>query len=63
MEQFTGLLPAATLELPQAFLAAIDELVPPGTAVADFLNNAGWQVGHLPGLDNDTSSGSTRGTA
>jgi len=54
MEQFTGLLPAATLALPQSFLAGVDRLVPPGTAAADFLNNAGWQVGHLPGLD-DTS--------
>lgn len=51
LEQFNSLLPAATLELPQSFLSAIDKLVPPGTAVADFLNNAGWQVGRLPGLD------------
>jgi aryl-alcohol dehydrogenase-like predicted oxidoreductase len=51
MEQFTSLLPAATLELPGELLAALDELVPPGTAVADFHNNAGWQVGRLPGLD------------
>jgi aryl-alcohol dehydrogenase-like predicted oxidoreductase len=53
MEQLTDLLPAAELELPESLLTALDELVPPGTAVADFLNNAGWQVGHLPGLDND----------
>jgi aryl-alcohol dehydrogenase-like predicted oxidoreductase len=51
LEQFTDLLPAATLELPESFLAAVDEIVPPGTAVADFLNNAGWQVGRLNGLD------------
>lgn len=51
MEQFTSLLPAATLELPQSLLDALDTLVPPGTAVADFHNNAGWQVGKLPGLE------------
>ncbi|HZP82341.1 MAG TPA: aldo/keto reductase [Chthonomonadaceae bacterium] len=53
MEQFTDLLPAAELSLPDSLLSALDELVPPGTAVADFHNNAGWQVGHLPGLDDD----------
>jgi aryl-alcohol dehydrogenase-like predicted oxidoreductase len=53
LEQFHELLPAADLSLPPSFLTALDELVPPGTAVADFLNNAGWQVGRLPGLDND----------
>ena len=51
MEQFESLLPAGTLALPDSFLKAIDELVPPGTAVADFLNNADWQIGKLPGLD------------
>ncbi len=51
LQQFEDLLPAATLILPDTFLAALDELVPPGTAVADFLNNCGWQVGRLPGLD------------
>jgi aryl-alcohol dehydrogenase-like predicted oxidoreductase len=51
--QLTELLPAATLELPETLLLAVDDLVPPGTAVADFLNNAGWQVGHLPGLDDE----------
>ncbi len=50
VEHFRDLLPAATLKLPDSLLAAIDELVPPGTAVADFLNNAGWQIGRLPGL-------------
>ena len=55
MEQFQDLLPAATALLPQTLLDALYELVPPGTAVADFLNNAGWQIGHLPGLDNDKS--------
>lgn len=51
MAQFRDILPAATLELPADFLAAVDEVVPPGTAVADFLNNAGWQVGKIPGIE------------
>ncbi|MDX1933501.1 MAG: aldo/keto reductase [Capsulimonadales bacterium] len=51
LEQFTGLLPAANLVLPATFLSAVDEIVPPGTAVAHFLNNAGWQIGRLSGLD------------
>ncbi len=51
LEQFEDLLPAGTHTLSDDFLTAIDELVPPGTAVADFLNNAGWQIGKLPGLD------------
>lgn len=51
LEQFETLLPSGTLTLSDAFLAAIDALVPPGTAVADFLNNAGWQVGRLTGLE------------
>jgi aryl-alcohol dehydrogenase-like predicted oxidoreductase len=53
LDQLSDLIPAATLELPETFLFACDDLVPPGTAVADFLNNAGWQVGHLPGLDDE----------
>jgi aryl-alcohol dehydrogenase-like predicted oxidoreductase len=51
LNQFTDLLPAADLVLPDSLLAALDELVPPGTAVADFLNNSKWQIGRLPGLD------------
>ncbi|MGC4042668.1 MAG: aldo/keto reductase [Armatimonas sp.] len=51
LKQFTSVLPAASLTLSAEFLSAVDTLVPPGSAVADFLNNAGWQVSHLPGLD------------
>jgi 1-deoxyxylulose-5-phosphate synthase len=51
LEQFRDLLPSATLRLPESLLAALDELVPPGTAVADFHNNAAWQIGKLPGLE------------
>lgn len=51
-EQLNALLPAASLQLTSDFLTEIDKLVPPGTAVADFLSpNVSWQVGHLPGLD------------
>lgn len=51
LAQLHDLIPAADLVLPTELLTALDALVPPGTAVADFLNNAGWQVGRLPGLD------------
>jgi len=51
-EHLLGLIPAATLSLSSEFLVKIDELVPPGTAVADFLSpNVSWQVGHIPGID------------
>lgn len=50
IDQFRDILPAATLELSPDFLAAVDEIVPPGTAVADFLNNSGWQVGKIAGI-------------
>jgi aryl-alcohol dehydrogenase-like predicted oxidoreductase len=55
--QLADLVPAATLTLPTSFLTACDTLVPPGTAVADFLNNAGWQRGRLPGLDDGHHGG------
>ena len=52
MEHLQSLLPAATLKLPADLLERLDELVPPGTAVADFLSpNVSWQIGHLPGID------------
>lgn len=51
-EHLLGLIPAATLKLSSEFLNKIDELVPPGTAVADFLSpNVSWQKGHIPGID------------
>jgi aryl-alcohol dehydrogenase-like predicted oxidoreductase len=50
LAQFRDTLPAATLELAPDFLAGVDEIVPPGTAVADFLNNSGWQVGKIAGI-------------
>lgn len=53
LAQLNDLLPAADMTLPASLLSAVDELVPPGTAAADFLNNAGWQIGRLPGLDTD----------
>jgi len=52
LEHFLDLIPAATLNLSPDFLTQIDELVPPGTAVADFLSpNVKWQVGHIQGID------------
>jgi aryl-alcohol dehydrogenase-like predicted oxidoreductase len=52
MEHLLNLIPAASLKLPADFLAKVDELVPPGTAVADFLTpNVPWQIGHLPGIN------------
>ena len=52
-EHLLTLIPAATLKLSSEFLNIIDELVPPGTAVADFLSpNVSWQIGHLPGISN-----------
>lgn len=42
MEQLQHLLPAAELTLSEAFLAACDEIVPPGSAVANFHNTAPW---------------------
>jgi aryl-alcohol dehydrogenase-like predicted oxidoreductase len=51
-EHLLELIPAATLKLSTDFLTKIDELVPPGTAVADFLSpNVSWQIGHIPGID------------
>jgi len=42
LEQLQGLLPVLEMELDAEFLAACDELVPPGSAVADFHNSAPW---------------------
>jgi len=52
MDHLKSILPAVDLNLPVDFLAKIDELIPPGTAIADFLSpNVSWQIGHLPGID------------
>ena len=52
-EHMVSVLPAADLNLSTDILSSIDELVPPGTAVADFLRpSTTWHVGHLPGLTN-----------
>lgn len=56
LEQLTSVLPAASLKLSSDFLAGVDALVPSGSAVADFHNNAGWQIGRLPGLDDTPSA-------
>lgn len=49
-EQVISLATACDTVLPAELLSQIDDLVPPGTAVADFLNNSGWQVGKIAGL-------------
>lgn len=55
-EHLLALIPAATMKLSSEFLNKIDELVPPGTAVADFLSpNVNWQIGHIPGIDHTFS--------
>lgn len=45
LAQLESYLPALEAKLPPDLLAAVDEIVPPGTAVADFHNNSGWFVG------------------
>lgn len=42
IEQLEHLLPVMTMRLDEAARAACDELVPPGSAVANFHNSAGW---------------------
>ena len=42
LEQLEQLIPLLDMELPAELRAACDELVPPGSAVADFHNTANW---------------------
>jgi len=42
MEQLEHLLPVAEMELDDETRAACDQLVPPGSAVANFFNTSGW---------------------
>jgi aryl-alcohol dehydrogenase-like predicted oxidoreductase len=42
LEQLEHLLPVLEIKLDQKLQAACDELVSPGTAVADFHNSSGW---------------------
>lgn len=42
LEQLEHLLPVAEMRLDERLRAACDELVPPGSAVANFHNSAGW---------------------
>jgi aryl-alcohol dehydrogenase-like predicted oxidoreductase len=41
-EQLEFILPVAEMQLDESVRAACDDLVPPGTAVADFHNTSGW---------------------
>jgi aryl-alcohol dehydrogenase-like predicted oxidoreductase len=42
LEQLEHVMPVMEMELDEGIRAACDELVPPGTHVANFLNTAGW---------------------
>ena len=42
MAHLRDFLPVGDMTLPDDIRAACDELVPPGTAVANFHNSAGW---------------------
>ena len=42
LEQLEHLLPVLEMELTETIQAACDELVPPGSAVANFHNSSGW---------------------
>jgi 1-deoxyxylulose-5-phosphate synthase len=42
LEQLEHLLPVLEMKLNETILAACDELVPPGSAVANFHNSSGW---------------------
>lgn len=46
-DQLKAYLPAVDIELDQAVLDKIDEIVPPGSAVMDFHDTSGWYVGPL----------------
>ena len=53
VEQLEDSLAALEVTLDEEVLAAVDRLVPPGTAMANFHNNTGWYVGQVhPLLDN-----------
>jgi aryl-alcohol dehydrogenase-like predicted oxidoreductase len=47
VEQLEDNLPALDLTLDDAVLAAVDDLVPPGTALVNYHNNTGWYVGQI----------------
>jgi 1-deoxyxylulose-5-phosphate synthase len=42
LEQLKNYLPVLEMNLPNELRAACDQLVPPGSAVANFLNSSGW---------------------
>ncbi|MGB8060286.1 MAG: hypothetical protein WCF26_00130, partial [Candidatus Sulfotelmatobacter sp.] len=42
IEQLEHLLPVLEMKLNETVKAACDELVPPGSAVANFHNSSGW---------------------
>ena len=48
LEQLEHLLPVLQMNLDEVLRAACDELVPPGSAVANFHNSAGWMRMQIP---------------
>jgi len=48
LEQLEHLLPVVQMNLDEVLRAACDELVPPGSAVANFHNSAGWMRMQIP---------------
>ena len=47
LAQLQDLLPVMSMELTDEMKRACDELVPPGSAVTNFLNSAPWMKGKL----------------
>jgi aryl-alcohol dehydrogenase-like predicted oxidoreductase len=47
LEQMKDILPVMEMELSDELRAACDEIVPPGSAVANFLNSAPWSLQKL----------------
>ena len=58
MEHLESLLPVLEMDLSDDLRAACDELVPPGSVVADFHNTSGWMKMHVPGCPPPAEPGS-----
>jgi len=48
VEQLEHILPVMEMNLDESILAACDDLVPPGNAVANFHNTSGWMKMRIP---------------
>jgi aryl-alcohol dehydrogenase-like predicted oxidoreductase len=47
LEQLTSLIPVGAMTFPEALIAEVDRICPPGSAVANFHNSADWMQQHL----------------